>query len=923
MFAAKDKSIDIIGVCETWLTDSTNPITATIKSFGYDIIHNFRTDQRGGGTAIVYKSSYRLSMLSIARQFNTFEHTAVSLKTHTSVKVVIVVVYRTGPIALAFYNELDLLLSDVSAKCDYFIVAGDLNIHFETINNKLVKQCSNVFKSYGVQQQVFEATHINGGFLDQVFTYCDNGALTCTVSVDSLNHIGSDHFPVYCDFNIRLQEKTMKELRYRNIKSINKNLFTADILGIVDNLDLTNGFKSALGELQYDITKLLDHHAPFVTKLITIKHEAPWFDKEYRDLRSIRRKAESKMRKTKSIEDVLAHKTLCKDSSLMARSKKKEYFTNMITKSNGNPRTLYQLVNKELDRKQTQPLPDYIDDIGELASTFNSFFVDKIANIRKNITKEPLPSPSSTSCQFLDNFEPTSEEEIRGIIKESGVKCSPADLLPQSLFENHLDTLIPALVELVNLSLSTGDVEGIKLADIIPLIKGTSLDPNILKNFRPVSNLTFLGKLIERVVLNRLNDHLARNDLNINEQSAYKKNNSTETLLVRISNDILIASDNKDATVVMLLDLSAAFDTVDHSLLLRILKYEIGLRGTVLNWFRSFLTGRSQRTRLGSTVSDEVFIMFGVPQGSVLGPVLFNIYIRSIYSSVKHLGFDVMGYADDHQVYKHFQSCQQSMVLAHELSRCFKVIQNWMNQYYLQLNSSKTQIIVFGTPSIHIQGINLVDGTCIRFVSTVKNLGVYMDSCLSMEKQVMEVKKKSFRTLRNICKIRFLLSKAQLKVIVNSLVVSCLDYCNGLYFGINEKQLHQLQLIQNAAVKVVTGKYKHDHMDNDLSELHWLEVKKRVLFKIALLVYKSLNGLAPRYLQDLVQYAKHGHNVRLYVPPVCSKQGERAFSVIGPRLYNYLPTWVTEVDDIVCFKNNLKTFLFKLDMNKIISMNIN
>ena len=112
-------------------------------------------------------------------------------------------------------------------------------------------------------------------------------------------------------------------------------------------------------------------------------------------------------------------------------------------------------------------------------------------------------------------------------------------------------------------------------------------------------------------------------------------------------------------------------------------------------------------------------------------------------------------------------------------------------------------------------------------------------------------------------------------------------------------------------------------MDNDLSELHWLEVKKRVLFKIALLVYKSLNGLAPRYLQDLVQYAKHGHNVRLYVPPVCSKQGERAFSVIGPRLYNYLPTWVTEVDDIVCFKNNLKTFLFKLDMNKIISMNIN
>ena len=280
-----------------------------------------------------------------------------------------------------------------------------------------------------------------------------------------------------------------------------------------------------------------------------------------------------------------------------------------------------------------------------------------------------------------------------------------------------------------------------------------------------------------------------------------------------------------------------------------------------------------------------------------------------------------MGYADDHQVYKHFKSGNQNIVLSHELSRCFKTIQNWMNQYYLQLNASKTQIIVFGTPSIlkdiHIQGINLADGTSIRFVSTVKNLGVYMESCLSMEKQVMEVKKKCFRTIRNICKIRFLLSKNQLKVIVNSLVVSCLDYCNGLFYGINEKQLQQLQLIQNASVKVVTGKYKHDHMENDLSELHWLDVKKRIIFKIALLVYKSLNGLAPLYLQDLVHYTKHGHNIRLYVPPGHSKQGERAFSVIGPRLYNFLPTWVKEVDDVVCFKTNLKTFLFKLDINKM------
>ena len=113
------------------------------------------------------------------------------------------------------------------------------------------------------------------------------------------------------------------------------------------------------------------------------------------------------------------------------------------------------------------------------------------------------------------------------------------------------------------------------------------------------------------------------------------------------------------------------------------------------------------------------------------------------------------------------------------------------------------------------------------------------------------------------------------------------------------------------------GKYKHDHLENDMTEFHWLEIRKRILFKIGLLVYKSLNGLAPQYLQELVQYTKHGHNLHLHVPNVKSRQGERAFSVVGPRLYNYLPSWVTQADSIGCFKSNLKTFLFKLDLNKL------
>ena len=462
--------------------------------------------------------------------------------------------------------------------------------------------------------------------------------------------------------------------------------------------------------------------------------------------------------------------------------------------------------------------------------------------------------------------------------------------------------------------MATGSMDGVKLADIIPLIKDEKLDPNVLKNYRPVSNLTFLGKIIERVVLSRLNEHLTANNLHSPDQFAYKKNHSTETLMIKIVNDLLIAADEKEATVIMLLDLSAAFDTVDHTLLLNILEKEIGLRGNVLRWFNSFLKGRSQRIRLGKVTSESIIIMFGVPQGSVLGPVLFNLYIRSIYRCVRKLGFNIFGYADDHQILKSFRAEGQINVLTHELTRCFSLIKLWMNRFFLQLNDSKTQIIVCGPSKvlneIQMQGVHLTMGTTVRFASCVKNLGVQMDSNLTFEQQVVHLKQNCFRTLRNICKIRFLLTRSQLKTIVNSLVVSCLDYCNGLYFGIAERLINQLQLIQNAAAKAITKKYKYDHIGEDLKELHWLQIKRRVIFKIALLAYKSVNGLAPDYLQNMFQYSHHGHTLKLIVPQYISTYGRRSFSYAGPKIFNNLPTNITSSDTVEIFKSSLKTHLF-------------
>ena len=923
MNSLSDHSVDIAAVCETWFSEISNPTTAVIKSMGFSILHNFRKDKKGGGTALIYRSCYSLSVVNFSPIFKTFEHTAAVIKTSTS-KVLFLVMYRTGPLTSSFNQELDILLSEISTKFDCFVVSGDLNVHFDNhVKNRVVSQTLDTFKSFGLKKLVSEPTHISGGNLDQIFIYSLKNELKAAVSVDAANNLGSDHFPVFCDFNITPVKKYFKSIQYRNVKEVDGDLFSKQLSEVTDNiLSLDGSFCSLLSNLSESTLSLLDDHAPVLEKTISIIDKAPWFDKEYRELRKIRRRSERAYRIERDpqlkLELKILHKQNCLEADELALSKKKGYFKKLIDNSEGNPRSLYAMVNKQMDRKQIKPLPDFTENIQELATSFNKFFVEKIDKIRNNIELCPKPNLDEDlgpDCCLMD-FEPTTIEEVSEIIKEAGIKCSPADLLPQHLYKENIGNLLPVIVKLINISLSSGDVEGVKLADIIPLLKDDSLDSNELKNYRPVSNLTFLGKLIERVVLRRLNDHLTKNNLNSRDQFAYKKNHSTETLLIKIVNDLLIASDEKTASVVMLLDLSAAFDTVDHHLLLSILEKEIGLKGTVLKWFKSFLTGRVQRIRLGKTTSETIEIKFGVPQGSVLGPVLFNLYIRSIYKCVRSLGFNIFGYADDHQIIKSFKSSEQSAVLSVQLDNCFSAIKRWMNKFFLQLNDSKTQIIVVGSnkvlSSIHLNGVTFASGTTTRFISVVKNLGIHMDNKLTFEKQIVELKKKCFRTIRNIRKIKFLLTTEQTKVIVNSLVVSCLDYCNGLFFGTSEKTLHQLQLIQNAAAKAIMGKYKHDHMGDDLKLLHWLDVKKRIVFKLALLAHKSIIGLAPVYLQEMFRFSHHGHSLKLMIPNTSSSAGQRCFSVVGPKIYNNLPASVKMSYTVEMFKNSLKTYLFNL-----------
>jgi hypothetical protein len=461
-----------------------------------------------------------------------------------------------------------------------------------------------------------------------------------------------------------------------------------------------------------------------------------------------------------------------------------------------------------------------------------------------------------------------------------------------------------------------GKMDKLKCGLILPLIKelNSMTDTEEYKNYRPVTNLVFIGKLIERVVDIRLQEQLDMNKLNIKNEYGYKTGHSTEMLLVWVTNNLLEACDKNMASVVLLLDLSAAFDTVDHDKLLAILEVEIGITGVALEWFREFLTNRTQKVKIGDTLSEVILLLFGVIQGSILGPRLFNIYIRSIYKHVGPTRFEIVGFADDHQLIKQFIIALKFTALGDDIRNCLNVIAEWMIEFFLCLNQTKTKIMVVAPPAVKekiiISGVILED-SCIRFVESAKNLGIIIDSTLSFEEQIRKLVKSCFITIRQLSKVKVFLSQQQLQILVSSLIFTLLDYCNSLYYGLPAGTIKKLQHVQNCAARLVWKKKIpfNSSIDHVFHSLHWLKIKFRIIYKIIWLVYCCLHNKAPEDVSALITYAQSDRTMKLRETRVNNSYGERAFSHTGPKLWNLLPQEITQEHELLAFKQKLKSFL--------------
>ena len=912
---------DILFLSETWISENNNHTCDQFTPLGYTTHHIPRKGRQGGGVAIVTNNALRGNPIKIA-EYHSFEHAIVRIKSKDSYITAVTLYRPPGHVSQQFLTEFTELLETISLSKDRVLVCGDFNIHVDNPTDTSVQKFMTILNEFGLSQHTQAPTHTSGHTLDLVITRSNDDLLRNTPTASQLF---SDHFAIEFQCNLDYVCESARVISFRKIKKIDVKAFESDISDLSKDDFSSMDTETLLNLYDSTLISALDKHAPLTQKTIKSRVFKPWLDEEVLAERRKRRQLERIMRKNKSNNNISDYKIQNNLVNRLIDRKKISFFNAAIEKCNGDQKGIYILLRKLTNRPTKPVFPDAPSD-KDLAELFSHFFESKIDKINAQFSDTPNhehsnDTNSQLNCNFAA-FPPITQEELRKYIMQSPTKSCQLDPIPTFLLKECIDTALPILTETVNRCLTSGHMPPrFKRALLSPIPKKPKI-PH-LKNFRPISNLPFVSKVIERIVIDKLSTYCANHNLDENYQSAYRKHHSCETALLEVANVILTNMDNQQVTLLTLLDLSAAFDTVPHRRFLKRLESDYGITNTALKWFESYFENRQQTVIVNGAESAPKALSTGMPQGSGTGPWGYTKYTGPLGALIRLMCILYHMFADDTKLHTALNPCSKTAQFSAKdrIEKCISAVSSWMTANRLKLNSDKTEFIMIGTKRQLAKmnfGSITIDNETIKSRPAVRILGVIFDSEMKMNAHVTQTVRKCYGKIREIASIRRYITFQVAQTLVQSMVMSHLDYGNSLLYGISEHLLTKLQRVQNAAARVILGYTKYDHITPGLVKLHWLPIKYRILFKIAMITYKVLSTNQPKYLRQLLVFQNNKRSLRsgnenlLKVPKTKLKTaGDRSFALAAPTIWNSLPKTVKEAPSLPLFKKELKTYYFR------------
>ena len=676
--------IDILCLTETWLFESDTGVVAAALPDCYSMLHVPRSGEgsRGGGVALIYRKS--ISAVQIVPQhWDSFEIMEVKM-TVNSQTIRLAVVYRPGHPGtdIEFLAEFGAFMENFSLKRGRLLICGDFNYW---VDNPIAKAYSPEFLEL-IEQNNFcnlvdSPTHISGHTLDLIMSPADSEYVG-DLELIPIDPCISDHALMV--FSVEHHKPPSYKKLINFIKyNIDENELICEVQDSLISLDVTTHSAADLVQIHHDLFKSFEARVcQKVSKWITVREDSPWYDSSVAQLRRRRRHFERRWRRLRS--DQSRNEFTEARAAVVSRinQRKVQHFKSRIDRCAGDQKKLFYVFDDLLGRRYTKILPSYASGT-ELATRLSQFFASKITRIRENLDQFPVIYEYSVNfqghiqpTQLLRCFESVTVDDVRKFIRLAKKTFCLLDPINVAKVTTAYEASAAFIAKIINACFNESNfVSSEKMALLNPHLKKAGLDCEDLSNYRPVSNLSFFSKLIERAALDQLVSFVDTNNVVPSLQSAYRKHHSVESALCRIHNDLVLSVCEGKPCLLVLLDLSAAFDTIDHELLLEDL-YAIGIREEALAFLGSYLRDRFQRVNIDGVMSDAVPLQCGVPQGSLLGPVLFTIYTSSLAFLLVAHGVKYHFYADDTQFYIQIEDVDE---VKEKLVALISDIRKWMS----------------------------------------------------------------------------------------------------------------------------------------------------------------------------------------------------------------------------------------------------